>query len=162
MILALLAQRKKRRFAQRALEERYRFEALISELSASLIHLPADQVGEHIHQGLRRVCELLNTGLAVLSRYSPQTRTFQAEESYLAEGLKDALPADELVLPSSQPQEAVTRDSRPFRSSRVLPFESNLMRDTPTGKNDSYPISRHIVGLNRRDWIRPKGSLFQP
>jgi PAS domain S-box-containing protein len=124
LIFALLAQRKKRRFAQRALEERYRFEALISELSASLIHLPADEVGGHIHEGLRRVCEFLNTDLAVLSRYSPQTRTFQAEESYLAEELKDAVPADEKVLPVYFAEKMLKGELARFAGLGELPAEA--------------------------------------
>lgn len=53
----------------RLLEERLRFEALLSELSAGLIHVPADEIDEALVGGLQQVATFLGVDRANLEEY---------------------------------------------------------------------------------------------
>jgi formate hydrogenlyase transcriptional activator len=48
------------------MEERLRFENLLSEISTSFINLPADKIGSGIKDAQRRICELFDLGRSTL------------------------------------------------------------------------------------------------
>jgi GAF domain-containing protein len=56
--------------SEEALQERLRFETLLSDLSAQFIDRSSDQVGREIDDALRRVCEHLDLDLGVLWQWS--------------------------------------------------------------------------------------------
>jgi signal transduction histidine kinase len=62
-------QRAGRRRVELSLEERLRFESLLSELSASLIHTSLNELDDEIGRGLRRVGEFLAVDRANLHEY---------------------------------------------------------------------------------------------
>ena len=62
-----------RQEAEKDLEERLQFEALVAELSVRFINLPADQVDDEIVDAQRRVCEYLGLDLAALWQWSTET-----------------------------------------------------------------------------------------
>jgi PAS domain S-box-containing protein len=66
-IALLLAERRRRRRAQDSLAERLRFETLLSEISASLITLPAWDLDREMGQALRRIVEELGLDRATLA-----------------------------------------------------------------------------------------------
>ena len=58
-----------RRSARRALEERLRFETLLSELSAGLIHVPASGLDDALALGLQRVVPVLGADRGALDEH---------------------------------------------------------------------------------------------
>jgi PAS domain S-box-containing protein len=66
LIAALLVHRARRRRAERALGERLRFETLLSELSATFVALPADEVGRQIERALGQIAVALDLDRATL------------------------------------------------------------------------------------------------
>src|SRR6266849_905163 len=68
----LLRQRTGRRRVEVSLDERLRFESLLSELSANLIHISLNDLDREIGQGLQRVGEFLSVDRANLHEYVRQ------------------------------------------------------------------------------------------
>ncbi len=69
MILRLLRRRMARRHATSALEERLRFETLLSEVSAGLIHVPATAIDAALERGLAQVVACLGADRGTLQKY---------------------------------------------------------------------------------------------
>jgi len=69
LVWGLLLQRAGRRRVELTLDERLRFESLLSELSASLIHVSLNDLDDEIGRGLRRVGEFLNVDRANIHEY---------------------------------------------------------------------------------------------
>ena len=59
--------------AQEALEDRLRFETLLTDISARFVNLPLDQIGGEIEDAQRRVCECLELELSALWQSSVET-----------------------------------------------------------------------------------------
>jgi signal transduction histidine kinase len=68
-IAGLVASRRRRHRAQRALAEQLRFERLIVDLSAHLVDVPPDKLEGEIERGLERVRELLGVDRASVIRF---------------------------------------------------------------------------------------------
>src|SRR5499427_1586876 len=66
----LLRERRRRRMAQERLDERLRFERLLSELSNVFINLPTDRVETEIRHALGRVAQALAFDIATLSVFT--------------------------------------------------------------------------------------------
>jgi formate hydrogenlyase transcriptional activator len=62
----LLSEMTGRKKAEEALEERLKFETLLSETSASFINLPANRIDSEIENAQRRICELLDVDRSAL------------------------------------------------------------------------------------------------
>ena len=58
------------------LEEKLRFETLLSEISARFVNLPSDQVDTGIEDSQRRICECLGLDLSALWQWSDETPRF--------------------------------------------------------------------------------------
>jgi signal transduction histidine kinase/ABC-type uncharacterized transport system substrate-binding protein len=69
LMWGLLLQRAGRKRVEVSLDERLRFESLLSELSAGLIHVSLNALDDEIGQGLRRVGEFLKVDRANLHEY---------------------------------------------------------------------------------------------
>lgn len=54
------------------MEERIRFDVLLSEISAHFINLPPDQIDEEIEDAQRRICECLGLSMSVLWQWAPE------------------------------------------------------------------------------------------
>ena len=70
LIDILLRERRRRRLAQQRLEERLRFEQLVSELSSTFINLPPEKVEAQIIEALGQVASLLRFDIAALSVFT--------------------------------------------------------------------------------------------
>ncbi|MDO8479058.1 MAG: ATP-binding protein [Candidatus Rokubacteria bacterium] len=69
LMWALHLQRAGRRRVELSLDERLRFESLLSKLSAGLIHISLNDLDDEINRGLRRVGEFLKVDRANLHEY---------------------------------------------------------------------------------------------
>ncbi len=76
----------RRKQAERALEERLRFETLVSELSATFVNLPASKAGEEIRRGLEYIVEFLGVDRSTLFEFSEDKTTLTGAYSYAASG----------------------------------------------------------------------------
>jgi signal transduction histidine kinase len=82
-----------RRAAELLLNERLRFEALLSEQTALLSsRLPAD-VDQQIRRGLRQIADFFEVDRGSLTEFSEDRRTVHVTHSWVAEGVKPAPPA---------------------------------------------------------------------
>ncbi len=71
LIVGLLAQRRRRAKADEALDERLRFEQLISELSARLVNASPDRIDGEINQALAKIVNFFEVNACVLIETSP-------------------------------------------------------------------------------------------
>ncbi len=70
LIVGLLVERRQRRWAERELDERLRFETLLSDLAVAFIKIRGDGVDRQIDEGLRRVVEELNVDRATVGEFA--------------------------------------------------------------------------------------------
>ena len=73
LIVALVLTARRQARAQRALDERLRFERLLGELSADFVSVLPDRVDEEIGRWLSRVLELFRVDRAALVQFSSHT-----------------------------------------------------------------------------------------
>jgi PAS domain S-box-containing protein len=92
LVLALLWQRAKRRKVEESLVEQLAFESLLSELSATFINLPEEQVDAHIEQGLGRIAEFLKIDRVTLFELSPDRTEMRSAFSSAGTGINPAPP----------------------------------------------------------------------
>jgi formate hydrogenlyase transcriptional activator len=130
LIAALIIQMGKRRRAQQALAERLRFEALLAELSASFVNLPADKVDREVEKWMQRLTEFLGVDRSSLVEYSPDGILVGVTHSHTAPGIQ---PTSELVLNARFPWYAEQlMGGKPLSLSRLpddLPAEAKPERE---------------------------------
>jgi len=85
LMWGLVLQRAGRKRVELSLDERLSFESLLSELSASLIHISLDDLDDEIRRGLRRVGEFLKVDRANLHEYVAEGAIVRI--SWAAEGV---------------------------------------------------------------------------
>jgi two-component system, LuxR family, sensor kinase FixL len=71
---------------QERLDERLRFEALLVDLSAAFVRLPADEVDTYIEQGQRQLVEFLGVERSSFAEYVEGKRHFRVTHSYVVPG----------------------------------------------------------------------------
>ena len=96
-----------RRRAELALNERLRFEALLSELSAVFSGLPALEIDSEITRGLRRIVDFLEVDRGSLVTFSEDRLSARTTHSWAADGVRPA--------PS-----AIALDQIPWTAARLL------------------------------------------
>jgi signal transduction histidine kinase len=69
------------------LRDRLRFERLLARLSATFIHLPADQVDAHITRGLRQIVRYLDLDRCSIAEFLPDRGQCLVTHSYVVAGL---------------------------------------------------------------------------
>ena len=79
-----------RRRAELALNERLRFETLLSELSAEFSGLPALEIDNEINRGLRRIVDFLGVDRGTLVSFSDDKLWAQTTHSWAADGVAPA------------------------------------------------------------------------
>jgi formate hydrogenlyase transcriptional activator len=82
LIAGLLIQRAKRRRAERQLEERLGFQALLSELSAAFVNLPVGDLDSQIEKWLRRLTEFLRADRSSIMEFSRDGTKLYFTHSY--------------------------------------------------------------------------------
>jgi len=89
----LLRERRRRRMAQERLDERLRFERLLSELSNVFINLPTDRVETEIQHALGRVAQALQFDIAALSVFTGHGTEGRVAYTWRAKGVPE-IPSD--------------------------------------------------------------------
>jgi formate hydrogenlyase transcriptional activator len=92
MIYATARDVTEQKLAEHAVQERLRFEQLLSDLSAKFVNLPPERVDSEIAEGLRQVLEFFQVDRAGLLRTLPGKSAFQITHIAYAEGVPP-LPA---------------------------------------------------------------------
>ena len=87
LIAGLLLERRQRKQAQRRLDERLRFETLVSEFSAGFMKIRADEVDQQIGHGLRRIVEELGVDRASLGEFTTADNLIRITHSWTTEGI---------------------------------------------------------------------------
>ncbi|NIM96817.1 MAG: PAS domain-containing protein [Proteobacteria bacterium] len=77
-----------RKMAEKALDERLRFEKLISNLSASFIRATASEVDGRIKDALRQLGEFLGVDRGVLAQFNEERSELRATHLWVAKGLE--------------------------------------------------------------------------
>ena len=88
-----------RELSRQSLAEQLKFEAMLSEISAGLISLPADNVNGQIIQALKRICEALGLDSSTLGRFNAETRELIITHSWADKGLITYSSVSERDLP---------------------------------------------------------------
>src|SRR5690349_20392672 len=76
------------------LHERLRFESLLARLSATFIHLPAEEVDGQIEQGLEQIVDFLRLDRSSLCQFSEDGTRLVATHSHSAPGIPPFPPID--------------------------------------------------------------------
>ena len=117
-----------RKNAKAALEQRLRFERLISDLSAAFTHVRGDEVDGHIQTWLGRIGEFLTLDRVSIFRYVEDIAMFQSMYHWIRPGI---LPPPPVVFASEFPvATGLLRNNEMFRYAR----ES----DMPDGDRAAY------------------------
>jgi two-component system, LuxR family, sensor kinase FixL len=93
LIDVLLRERRRRRLVQETLEERVRFEQLVSELSNTFINLPPEWMEAQIISGLGQVASFLRFDIAALSVFTGRGTAGRVAYIWRAEGVPE-IPSD--------------------------------------------------------------------
>src|SRR4029077_5954711 len=130
LIDILLRERRRRRLAQEKLEERLRFEKLLSELSGTFLNLPTHRVEPQIHQELGQVASLLRFDIAALSVFTGRGAEGRVAYIWRAEEVPE-IPSDltDKDFPWSALELSAGRDVC-FASLSALPAQAHTDRAT--------------------------------
>ncbi|HEV3263468.1 MAG TPA: sigma 54-interacting transcriptional regulator, partial [Gemmataceae bacterium] len=127
------------------LEERLRFETVLSDLSARFINLPADQVDQEIEAGLRRLVEYLRLDRSTLFQLCEGDETLAVTHCWAAPGFE---PLKQLITQEEVPwalQKVLRGETIIFSSVEELPEEAArdkaTLRRTGPKANVSFPLS---------------------
>jgi PAS domain S-box-containing protein len=93
LIDILLRERRRRRLAQQRLEERLRFEQLVSELSGTFINLAPEKVEARIIEALGQVASLLRFDIGALSVFTGRGTEGRVAYIWRAKGVPE-IPSD--------------------------------------------------------------------
>jgi two-component system, LuxR family, sensor kinase FixL len=130
LIGILLRERRRRRLAQQRLEERVRFEQLVSELSNTFINLPPERVEAQIIEALGQVGKLLRFDIAALSVFTGRRTEGRVAYIWRTEGVPE-IPSDlsDRDFPWSAQELFAGRDVC-LRSLEMLPLAARTDRAT--------------------------------
>jgi len=79
---------RERLYLPESLEERLRWETLLSNLSATFINLPSDEVDKEIGHGLQQIAEFLGVELSSVQQFSEDNTCLHTTHTYSAPGFK--------------------------------------------------------------------------
>jgi two-component system sensor kinase FixL len=130
LIDILLRERRRRRLAQETLEERLRFERLVSEVSGTFINLSAQKVDSHIHEVLRKTIVCLKFDIATLALFTERGTEARLVHVCTAQGVPE-IPSDltDKDFPWSVQELSAGRDVC-LRSLEMLPLAARTDRAT--------------------------------
>ncbi len=127
LIVGLLVQRAHRTRAQRALDERLRFERLLSQLSTRFTNLPTSEVDREIEGALGRILEELRIDRGSLIEFMADPRFVRLTHSMTAEGVA---PLPTIIEVDRFPWTvAELRRGGVIRVSRLDELPANAVRD---------------------------------
>ncbi len=127
------------------LEERLRFETVLSDLSARFINLPADQVDQEIEAALRRLVEAVGLDRSTLFQLSEDEKTLVITHGWAAPGFE---PVKRIIVQDEVPwalREVLRGETIVFSSVEDLPEEAArdkvAIRRLGPKSNVSFPLS---------------------
>jgi formate hydrogenlyase transcriptional activator len=127
------------------LEERLRFEALLSDLSARFINLPAEQVDQEIEAGLQRLVEFLDLDRSTLGQLGNDGNTMVVTHSWAKPGFA---PFPKVNTREQLPwvlKQVLQRETIIFSSVEDLPEEAardkEIIRRFGPKSNVTFPLS---------------------
>jgi len=127
------------------LQERLKFERLLSDLSAKFVNLPDHQVDKEIEQGLKLIVESLGVDRSSVAQFSADMKTLQVTHTHATAGEP---PMPTVILDEEQPWYAEKiRRGETFVMSRLsdLPreasFDKKLLKRLKTKSNLIIPLS---------------------
>jgi PAS domain S-box-containing protein len=88
LITGLLVHRRRRRQAERQLDERLRFETLLADLSAAFAYLPTGEVDHGIEKWMQRLREFLRVDWSSIVEFSPNGTRYRFTYSSVAPGIE--------------------------------------------------------------------------
>jgi formate hydrogenlyase transcriptional activator len=117
-IFANALERKRNRLE---IEERLRFERLISDLSAGFVNLPPDEVGSEINRGLRSITEFFDADRCTIGLFSDDRTLLALVFEYVSPGAEPA-------------PESISKDQMPWYLEQLIlgnPVVVNRLEDLP-------------------------------
>jgi DNA-binding CsgD family transcriptional regulator len=129
-----------------ALHERSRFEAFLSDLSATFISVPADQVDSQIVAGLRQIVEFLGIDRSGFGELVTNKNKIEITHSYEVPGVP-ATPR--IYVEAHWPDYASkVRQGEPFRVPEDLPAEATAEREylAQVGLKSQFTIPLKMAG----------------
>jgi PAS domain S-box-containing protein len=134
LIFGLLWQRANRRRFEQSLRHRVAFENMLSDLSATFINLPVDQIGVTMGNSLGRIAEFLNFDRITLYDCSAENKDVRKTFSWHREGVED-LPA---IIESSR---------LPWWNARLLRGEALYVSDAEALPNEASLEKQYLADL---------------
>ena len=128
------------------IQSRRRFEAVLTELSATFVNVPANQVDSQIESALQKLVELLDMDRVGLGQVTADGSKFIATHSYQLPGIPSSA---KIVLTSQLPTYAkMIRQARVVRVPDDLPEEATLEREycQQTGLKSNLSIPLTVMG----------------
>jgi transcriptional regulator with GAF, ATPase, and Fis domain len=129
----------------RQLEERLRFETVLSDLSARFINLPADQVDQEIEGALQRLVETVGLNRSTLAQLADDGQTLVVTHSWAVPGFE---PLKGMILKEDIPwvlQKVLRGETIVFSSVEDLPDEAAhdkaTIRRIGLKSNVTFPLS---------------------
>lgn len=107
-------------------DERLRFEALLSDLSAAFINVPVSEVDRKIELGLQMTVEFLEFDRSTIWQYSPEDGRLRFTHSYSLPGIKQPPPVVDDIVPVWT---SMWRRGEIFKVSDVDNLPDNLWRE---------------------------------
>jgi signal transduction histidine kinase len=129
-----------------AIQDRLRFEAVLAELSATFVNVPAGQVDSQIESGMRRIVELLGIDRCGFGEVSADGKQFVVTHSYQLPGVPTCL---HFVLQTQFPSYArMIRQGMVVRLPDDLPPEATQEREycQLVGLKSSLTIPLTVMG----------------
>jgi len=105
------------------IEERLRFERLISDLSAGFVNLPLEEVDSEINRGLRSITEFFNVDRCTIGLFSEDKTLLARVFEYLSPGAEPA-------------PESISKEQMPWYLEQLIqgnPVVMNRIEDLPPG-----------------------------
>ena len=126
-----------------AIQSRHRFEAVLTELSATFVNIPANQVDSQIESALQKLVELLGVDRVALGQVEPDGSAFNVTHSFQLPGIPSVV---QMVLTSQFPTYAkMLRQGKVVRLPEDLPDEATpeheYCRQTGLKANVSIPLT---------------------
>ena len=126
-----------------AIQSRRRFEAVLTELSATFVNIPAHQVDSQIESALQKLVELLGVDRVALAQVEPDGSAFNVTHSSQLPGIPSAI---QMVLTSQFPTYAkMLRQGKVVRLPEDVPDEATpeqeYCRQTGLKSNVSIPLT---------------------
>ena len=122
-----------RKQAEEALEDRLRFERLLSDLSARFVNIPPDQVDSEIEDGLRQILEFFQVDHCALLRILPGKASFQITHNASSDDIPPVPVGVELprsIYPWAYEKLAEKHEVVSISRLDDLPAEANVDRQT--------------------------------